>query len=340
MKRSLSILVSFTIIFQFTFFIIVNGGQLKSTANKISRSTSVSDSMTFIGHATVKIKTADGMVIYIDPFQSGDYSDSANVVLVTHQHDDHNRTSMIKRKAGCQVITNSQALQNSVYNTFTIGNLVIKAVPAYNSNHSKNSCVGYVVEFNGIKIYHAGDTGFIPEMVDLAELNLDYALLPIDGIYNMTPEQAAIAADTMGVVFSIPIHTMPPTDTYDEAKVARFTPASKLVVHHGETIALVGQTATDIRGSIDIPVKFNLEQNYPNPFNPSTMISYSISKPDFVSLKVYDTLGNEVQTLVNQYQSANVYSVNFNAEKLSSGVYFYRLTADSYSIIKKLLLLK
>ncbi len=87
---------------------------------------------------------------------------------------------------------------------------------------------------------------------------------------------------------------------------------------------------------------FNLEQNYPNPFNPSTSIQYAVGSRQFVSLKVYDVLGREVATLVNEYKSAGRYSVEFTVknEQLSSGVYFYRLTAGSYSAVKKMVLLK
>ena len=89
-----------------------------------------------------------------------------------------------------------------------------------------------------------------------------------------------------------------------------------------------------------IPNHFSLHQNYPNPFNPSTVISYQIASAGKVSLKVYDMLGREVATLVNETKSAGNYTATFNATKLPSGVYFYRLQAGTYSNTKKLLLLK
>jgi len=90
----------------------------------------------------------------------------------------------------------------------------------------------------------------------------------------------------------------------------------------------------------NIPEEFTLFQNYPNPFNPSTVISYQIASAGKVSLKVYDMLGREVATLVNETKSAGNYTATFNATKLPSGVYFYRLQAGTYSNTKKLLLLK
>ncbi len=85
---------------------------------------------------------------------------------------------------------------------------------------------------------------------------------------------------------------------------------------------------------------YKLAQNYPNPFNPSTTIQYSIVQPGKVALKVYDVLGREVATLVNQYQSSGNYTVNFDASKLSSGVYFYQIQAGSFQSVKKMMLLK
>lgn len=109
-------------------------------------------------------------------------------------------------------------------------------------------------------------------------------------------------------------------------------------------------TATDVADEKQTPTEFSLAQNYPNPFNPSTKIRYSI--PDVGSglaqtvLKVYDILGNEVATLVNEEKPAGVYEVEFstgsfgNARNLSSGIYFYKLTAGSFTETKKMILLR
>ncbi len=86
--------------------------------------------------------------------------------------------------------------------------------------------------------------------------------------------------------------------------------------------------------------KFTLEQNYPNPFNPSTTIKYSIPSAEFVTLKVYDVLGNEVATLVNEDKPAGGYEVEFSAAELSSGIYFYKLQVGSFIETKKMLLMK
>jgi hypothetical protein len=90
----------------------------------------------------------------------------------------------------------------------------------------------------------------------------------------------------------------------------------------------------------NIPTNFSLLQNYPNPFNPSTTIIYSVPEAGVVTLKVFDILGREVRTLLNEYKAAGAYNVVFNAHGLSSGVYFYRLTTGSKNDVKKLMLIK
>ncbi|MCW9065935.1 MAG: T9SS type A sorting domain-containing protein [Ignavibacteriaceae bacterium] len=98
----------------------------------------------------------------------------------------------------------------------------------------------------------------------------------------------------------------------------------------------------------ELPSGFNLSQNYPNPFNPSTAIKYTIpsviasgtKQSQFVTLKVYDLLGNEVVTLINEEKSAGSYEVNFNAAGLPSGIYFYKLQAGSFIETRKMVLLK
>ncbi len=89
-----------------------------------------------------------------------------------------------------------------------------------------------------------------------------------------------------------------------------------------------------------LPTEFKLEQNYPNPFNPETRIRYQVSSISPVTLKVYDILGNEVTTLVNEQKGPGYYEVDFNAVSFASGVYIYRLQAGSYVSTKKMILMK
>ena len=89
-----------------------------------------------------------------------------------------------------------------------------------------------------------------------------------------------------------------------------------------------------------VPTKYELSQNYPNPFNPVTKINFALPKQGFVTLKIYDVLGREVRTLVNEVKSAGQYSVDFNASEFASGVYFYKLETNGFSNIKRMMLIK
>ena len=100
-------------------------------------------------------------------------------------------------------------------------------------------------------------------------------------------------------------------------------------------------STTDVKEIIGaVPSEYALEQNYPNPFNPATVINYSIPQNSFVTLKVYDVIGNEVATLVNQTQSAGKYEVRFDASNLSNGVYMYSIKTDNFTSTKKMILMK
>jgi hypothetical protein len=102
-----------------------------------------------------------------------------------------------------------------------------------------------------------------------------------------------------------------------------------------------GFMITDVENSVaNFPEEYFLSQNYPNPFNPSTKIEYSVSQASFVQLKVYDILGNEVATLVNEEKNRGVYSINFDASQLASGIYFYSLSAGSFVQTKKMILVQ
>ena len=103
---------------------------------------------------------------------------------------------------------------------------------------------------------------------------------------------------------------------------------------------LIYTIPTSLQDDAETVTQFELEQNYPNPFNPATNIKYAVSSRQFVSLKVYDVLGNEVATLVNKQMPAGAYEVVFDASNLSSGIYLYRLAAGSSIQTKKLILLK
>lgn len=98
--------------------------------------------------------------------------------------------------------------------------------------------------------------------------------------------------------------------------------------------------SNEIEVNVNIPNEFVLEQNFPNPFNPSTRINYTLAEPAFVQLVILNNLGEQVSTIVNEYQLEGKYSIDFNAQDLSSGIYFYKLTAGNFVSIKKMTLIR
>ncbi len=109
---------------------------------------------------------------------------------------------------------------------------------------------------------------------------------------------------------------------------------------HDIFIAAIPLTVTGVENEISADYSFNLAQNYPNPFNPTTTITYSVPQNSVVTLKVYDVLGNEVATLVNQSMTAGSHNVNFDASNLASGMYIYKMQAGSFQSARKMMLLK
>lgn len=103
-------------------------------------------------------------------------------------------------------------------------------------------------------------------------------------------------------------------------------------------VAMVEPTAVENEG--EQPNEYFLEQNYPNPFNPSTKISYGIQEAGVVNLKVYNILGSEVTTLVNEHKPAGNYEVSFGEKELASGIYIYRLTVNNFIQTRKMILEK
>ncbi len=108
----------------------------------------------------------------------------------------------------------------------------------------------------------------------------------------------------------------------------------------GIAVLTVLDGTTSVESKKESPTSFELSQNYPNPFNPTTTISFSIPSSTFTSLKIYDILGNELATLVNEVKPAGNYILDFDASALSSGVYFYRLSTGKFTEAKKMILLR
>lgn len=192
------------------------------------------------GHGSLRLITDSNTVVYLDPCAGKGYDVPADVILVTHQHGDHNQIAKPARAPNCVVIQNREALSGGMYRSFTVKDLVIEAVPAYNRNHDRDECVGYLVSADGILCYFSGDTSKIPEMKDLSARKIDYAFFAADGIYNMDASEAETCAKIVGARHSTPVHIMPfhgdTGDLFSEEKAARFSPPGRLIMHPGEEI--------------------------------------------------------------------------------------------------------
>ena len=189
------------------------------------------------GHGSFRIRTENDKVIYVDPFAGEGYDLPADLVLVTHQHSDHNQINMIVQKPECKVITNEEALAGGKRNSFSIEGIEINAVEAKNLTHSPQKCVGYILSVDGIKIYAAGDTSKTRQMETFPEEKLEYALLPCDGVFNMGVKEAAECAKVIGAKHNIPIHVKP-GKLFDRKRAEKFNGPNRLIIEPGEEITL------------------------------------------------------------------------------------------------------
>jgi L-ascorbate metabolism protein UlaG (beta-lactamase superfamily) len=168
----------------------------------------------WLGHDGFRIEGSK--TIYIDPYQISD-GPEADLILITHEHFDHCSPEDVAKiqHSGSVVITEKDSAPKlsgdvrvvTVGESLSFDNIQIEAVPAYNTNkdfHPKSKgWLGFIVDIDGVKVYHAGDTDFIPEMNDF---NTDIALLPVSGTYVMTADEAVEAALAINPKIAIPMH--------------------------------------------------------------------------------------------------------------------------------------
>ena len=190
------------------------------------------------GHGSLRIVTGEGKVIYIDPYAGEGYDLPADLILVTHGHQDHTAVNLIKnRNDGCRIITYKEALVNGEYRTYDLGYATVEAVQAGNNkNHNIKECVGWVIT-DGITVYATGDTSTTDQMAELTGRNINYAFFCCDGIYNMDMDEAIACAKLVNAQHSIPYH-MTPGKLFDQSRAELFDVPGRLIVPAGEEIAL------------------------------------------------------------------------------------------------------
>ena len=190
------------------------------------------------GHGSFRLTSGDGVVMFIDPFIGTGYDLPADVILVTHQHEDHNQLNLITQKPGCTLITEVEALAGGKHNTFTVSGIEIEAVEAgYNQGHAPDNSVGFIVTMDSVKMYFSGDTSKTPAMAGFAERKLDYAFLCADGFYNMNLEEAAECAELIGAKHNVPVH-LKPGELFDREMAEQFKGPNRLIIEAGQEIEL------------------------------------------------------------------------------------------------------
>ena len=206
----------------------------------IAEDTNTNNTLLYQGHASLRIQTKEGKIIYIDPYAGEGYDVPADLILVTHNHSDHNAIKKIKKKnKGCKTITYKEALKKGQYQTFDLGWVTVEAVQAGNNpNHSIKQCVGFVITLSdGVTVYATGDTSATDQMKELGERNLDYAFIVCDGVYNMDMDEAIQCANLINAKHSIPYH-MAPGKLFDQQRAELFDVPSALILPAGEELAL------------------------------------------------------------------------------------------------------
>lgn len=196
------------------------------------------------GHGSYRLVSDNGTVVYVDPFVGEGYGLEADLVLITHEHSDHNRTGLISLKQDGRILRAADMLADGRYKSCVInGNpesgtaIHILAVPAYNRNHNQKECVGYLIDMDGKRIYAAGDTSYTDYMERMGQMQIDYALLPVDGIYNMDTGEASECARIIGAAHSIPIHTSP-GHLFERAVAEKFHAQGRIILEPGDTLSL------------------------------------------------------------------------------------------------------
>lgn len=193
------------------------------------------------GHASLRLTTPEGKIIYVDPYAGDGYDRPADLILVSHEHSDHNAVDKVeKRNPGCRVIRAQDALVQGRYQTFELPFGKVEAVAAGNNrNHDIRRCVGWLLTMSdGKTVYLSGDTSTTDQMKELAGRSLDVAFFCCDGVYNMDAAEASRCAALVTAKLSLPYHTVSDGRLYDPVNAARFTAPKVKRLQPGETLTL------------------------------------------------------------------------------------------------------
>jgi L-ascorbate metabolism protein UlaG (beta-lactamase superfamily) len=189
------------------------------------------------GHGSYRFTTSENRVIYFDPYAGDGYDLPADLILVTHDHGDHNQVQLVTQKPECRVITYEDALAGGKHNSFDVDGIAVDSVEAKNLMHNPKHCVGYILSFDGLSIYCSGDTSKTEQMSSFAARGLDYAIFCGDGKFKMGLKEAAECARLVGAKHNIIVH-LKPGGLFDRAKAGKWDAPNKLIIEPGEEITL------------------------------------------------------------------------------------------------------
>lgn len=229
---------------------------------------------------------------------------------------------------------NSSSPNNSIgwgiinaYNAVLYNGMVISTSPEITLTNDNDYSVGMfvvsksIVKKDSIRLYYTTDSG-----ITFTPLTMTLTVI-VDPATNSGKYSVIVPKSSTTPKFYV--------------KAVDATNNSRTSPHDAPAVLYDAKTGTtDDPPKENIPTTFMLKQNYPNPFNPETQIIYNLPKTSFVTLKVYDVLGREVKTLVNESQLYGSYTIPFNGSNLANGMYFYRLQTDNYSETKRMVLVK
>jgi hypothetical protein len=227
--------------------------------------------------------------------------------------------------------------------------------PVYSGqNNSRNDYCAYLPDY-GVSFRKASDN------MTVSNTSVNYVRIPMMGNYSGTVTYSAVVTPTPGTgsitMTWSPSNVKVLTGTPDSLKLSATTSSNCSYGTYTVTVTgvetggprthtrtytlIVGSTPSGINNNTQTAYQYNLYQNYPNPFNPSTSIEFFLPKQSLVNLKVYDIVGKEIATLVdNDMRKAGLHQVGFNGSNLSSGIYYYKITAGEFTDIKKMMLIK
>ena len=193
------------------------------------------DRIEYLVHGSLKLLLKNGKVCYIDPFAGDNYKEIGDLILITHEHNDHNKVELVPNYKNAKIIRSADCFGENGYKTFDVLDMHIEPVEASNKNHSAKDCVGYVITSNGKKIYVAGDTSTTNQIKELSSYNIDYAFLPIDGKYNMDIDEAIECEKLINAKPIIPYH-MASGELFSEERANKFATPTTLIMKPNDII--------------------------------------------------------------------------------------------------------